>query len=45
MNEIMNVIHFERKDRMLDILEKFYIYRVTGKKKWKPDKRQTCLTE
>jgi len=25
MNEIMNVIHFERKGKMLDILEKFYI--------------------
>jgi len=29
MDEIMNVIHFERKGRMLDTLEKFYIYRET----------------
>jgi len=29
MNEIMNVIHFERKGKMLDTLEKFYIYRET----------------
>ena len=29
MNEIMNVIHFERKGKMLDALEKFYIYRET----------------
>jgi len=29
MNEIMNVIHFERKEKMLDTLEKFYIYRET----------------
>ena len=26
MNEIMNVIHYERKGKMLDTLEKFYIY-------------------
>jgi len=29
MNEIMNVIHYERKRKMLDTLEKFYIYRET----------------
>ena len=29
MNEIMNVIDFERNGRMLDTLEKFYIYRQT----------------
>jgi len=29
MNEIMNVVHFERKGKMLDTLEKFYIYRET----------------
>jgi len=29
MNEIMNVIHFERKGKMLDTLEKFYINRET----------------
>jgi len=27
MNEIMNIIHHERKGKMLDTLEKFYIYR------------------
>jgi len=27
MDEIMNVIQYERKGRMLDALEKFYIYR------------------
>jgi len=27
MDEIMNVIHFGRKGKMLDTLEKFYIYR------------------
>jgi len=27
MDEIMNVIHYERKGRMLYTLEKFYIYR------------------
>jgi len=29
MNEIINVIHFARKGKMLDTLEKFYIYRQT----------------
>jgi len=29
MNEIMDVIYFARKARMLDTLEKFYIYRET----------------
>jgi len=29
MNKIMSVIHFERKGKMLDTLEKFYIYRET----------------
>ena len=29
MYEIMNIIHFERKGKMLDALEKFYIYRET----------------
>ena len=29
MNEIMNIIHLERKGKMLDTLEKFYIYRGT----------------
>jgi len=29
MNEIMNVIHHERKGKMLDTLENFYIYRET----------------
>jgi len=28
-NEIMNVIHFERKGKMFDNLEKYYIYRET----------------
>jgi len=27
MNEIMNIIHHERKGKMLDTLKKFYIYR------------------
>jgi hypothetical protein len=29
MNEIMNLIHYERKGKMLDTHEKFYIYRET----------------
>jgi len=29
MNEIMNVIHYARNGKMLDTLEKFYIYRET----------------
>jgi len=29
MNETMNVIHFERNGKMLDNLDKFYIYRQT----------------
>ena len=42
MNKIINVIHFERKVKMLDNLKKFYIYRET--KNGKPDKRQTYRT-
>jgi hypothetical protein len=29
MNEIMNIIHYERKGKMLDTLEKIYMYRET----------------
>jgi len=29
IDEIMNIIHYERKGKMLDTLEKFYIYRET----------------
>jgi len=29
MDEIMNIIHYERKRKMLDTLAKFYIYRET----------------
>jgi hypothetical protein len=29
MNEIMEVIHVARKGKMLDMLEKFYIYKET----------------
>jgi hypothetical protein len=29
MNDIMNIIHFTRKGKMLDTLEKFYIYKET----------------
>jgi len=29
MDEIMNIIHYERKGKKLDTLEKFYIYRET----------------
>jgi len=28
MNDIMDVVHFARKGKMLDTLEKFYIYEV-----------------
>jgi len=28
-DEIMNIIHYERRGKMLDTLEKFYIYRET----------------
>jgi len=29
IDEIMNIIHYERKGKMLDTLEKFYFYRQT----------------
>jgi len=29
MNDIMDIIHFARKGKMVDTLEKFYIYRET----------------
>ena len=29
MDEILNIIHYERKGKMLDTLENFYIYRET----------------
>jgi len=29
MDELMNIIHYERKGKMLDTLEKFYICRET----------------
>jgi hypothetical protein len=29
MNEIKEVVHIAKKDRMLDILENFYIYKET----------------
>ena len=29
MNDVMKIVHFAEKGRMLDTLERFYIYRVT----------------
>ena len=43
MNEITNVIHFERKGKMLDTLEKFL--HLQRDQKWKPDKPQNYRTE
>ena len=27
MNEIMNIVHYEKKGKMLDTFEKYYIYK------------------